>query len=248
MTSRRHARPRLGSLRKLPSTRLALIVPLEAELVRERRFLASMIDQSFDGVVATDERRRITVVNPAAEQLLALAEQAEERADKARLNNAGGAAQIASVVLVLVILLVTLEKYSRRRLRFFNMSGRHRPVPRQALTGLAGWAAFAACFLPFAIGFLLPASVIASHALGNAERWADPELLTALRNTLLVCGIAAVVTVLGGVFMVYGVRLSGHKLPRLLLHFGVYGADLSQIKLIGARDHRPYEIGPQVGH
>jgi PAS domain S-box-containing protein len=43
---------------------------LETELDRERRFLASMIDQSFDGVVATDEQRRITVVNPAAEQLL----------------------------------------------------------------------------------------------------------------------------------------------------------------------------------
>jgi iron(III) transport system permease protein len=48
-------------------------------------------------------------------------------------------------------------------------------------------------------------------------------LLTALRNTLLVCGIAAVVTVLGGVFMVYGVRLSGHKLPRLLLPLTTIG-------------------------
>jgi PAS domain S-box-containing protein len=43
---------------------------LESELIRERQFLASTIDQSFDGIVATDAVRRITVLNPAAEQLL----------------------------------------------------------------------------------------------------------------------------------------------------------------------------------
>jgi PAS domain S-box-containing protein len=43
---------------------------LETELIRERQFLASTIDQSFDGIVATDAKERITVVNPAAEHLL----------------------------------------------------------------------------------------------------------------------------------------------------------------------------------
>ena len=43
---------------------------LETELIRERQFLASTIDQSFDGIVATDAEDRITVVNPSAEQLL----------------------------------------------------------------------------------------------------------------------------------------------------------------------------------
>jgi PAS domain S-box-containing protein len=43
---------------------------LETELIRERQFLASTIDQSFDGIVATDAENRITVVNPAAEDLL----------------------------------------------------------------------------------------------------------------------------------------------------------------------------------
>ncbi|SDN37866.1 iron(III) transport system permease protein [Lutimaribacter pacificus] len=138
-------------------------------------------------------------------------------------NNAGGAAQIASVVLVLVILLVMLEKFSRRRLRFFNMSGRHRPVPKRHLAGGWGALASAACLLPFALGFVLPAWVITAHALGNADRWADPELLSALWNTLSVGGVAAVATVLAGVFMVYGVRLSGRSLPRLLLPLTTIG-------------------------
>lgn len=46
------------------------IQKLEVELLREQQFVASTIDQSFDGVVATDAERRITVLNPAAENLL----------------------------------------------------------------------------------------------------------------------------------------------------------------------------------
>jgi iron(III) transport system permease protein len=132
-------------------------------------------------------------------------------------NNAGGAAQIATVVLGLVIFLVTMEKVSRRKYQFFNLATRHRPPERAPLRGVAGWLAFLICFLPFAVGFVLPFGVILNHALANADRWTDPDLLRALGNTLRVGGIAAVLTVLAGVFMVYGVRLSGRSLPRLLL-------------------------------
>ena len=132
-------------------------------------------------------------------------------------NNAGGAAQIACVVLALVIFLVTLEKISRRRLRYFNMSTRARPVSRIDLTGGYGALACFACLVPFVVGFVLPAGVIFSHALDNADHWRDRDLLRALANTLTVGGIAAALTVLAAVFMVYGVRLSGRTLPRLLL-------------------------------
>lgn len=131
--------------------------------------------------------------------------------------NAGGAAQIASVVLFLVVLLVMLEKTSRRKMRYFNLSTRHRPVQRKALPGWAGWVAFAACALPFGVGFVLPAGVILSHALDNAGAWNDADLWKAGLNTLTVGGMAAAITVLAGVFLVYGVRLSGRRLPRLLL-------------------------------
>ncbi|MCT4558619.1 MAG: iron ABC transporter permease [Pelagimonas sp.] len=132
-------------------------------------------------------------------------------------NNAGGAAQISSVVLTLVILLVTLEKFSRRKMRFFNLSSRLRPIPRRVLPGARGWLAMFACLVPFALGFVLPTGVILSHALDNAGSWSEPALWRAGVNTLTVGGIAAVVTVLGGIFLVYGVRLSGAALPRLLL-------------------------------
>ncbi|WP_204114729.1 ABC transporter permease [Shimia biformata] len=138
-------------------------------------------------------------------------------------NNAGGAAQLSSVVLVLVVLLVTLEKSSRRRIKFFSLSSRHRPVQKTRLTGFAGWSATALCLFPFLVGFVLPMGVIMSHAVENAERWRDTELVAALWNTITVGGIAALVTVTLGVFLVYGVRLSGRTLPRLLMPLTTIG-------------------------
>lgn len=138
-------------------------------------------------------------------------------------NNAGGAAQIATTILVLVVLLVSLEKTSRRRIRFFSMSRQHRPVTRLPLQGARAWAATFACFIPFALGFLLPAGVIGWHAGNNASQWLDPGLISAFWNTLSVGGMAALLTVLGGIFMVYGVRLSGRALPRLMLPLTTIG-------------------------
>lgn len=132
-------------------------------------------------------------------------------------NNAGGAAQIASVILLLVVVLVVLEKVSRRRMRYYNLSTRHRGALRKTITGSRGWLAFAACALPFALGFVLPVAVLLSHAWDNTGVWSDAELWRAGFHTLSVGGIAALITVAGGVFMVYGVRLSGHRLPRMLL-------------------------------
>ena len=110
-----------------------------------------------------------------------------------------------------------LEKASRRKVRFFNLSRQYRPVERKRLVGWQGALALALCAVPFFMGFMLPAGVILNHALANAEAWADRDLLRALWNTVSVGGTAALVTVLAGVFMVYGARISGRRLPRMLM-------------------------------
>lgn len=132
-------------------------------------------------------------------------------------GSASGAAQIASLVLVLAVLLVTAEKLGRRRARFFGMGRAARRVTRTELSGWRGWAACTACALPFLLGFALPAGVLLAHALDEPAAWADPALRRALVNTVLVGGIAAFLCVMGGLVMVYGVRLTGRRIPILLL-------------------------------
>lgn len=138
-------------------------------------------------------------------------------------GNAAGAAQIAIVVLTLVLVLVTIEKSSRKRSRFFRMSHQQRPLERIALHGWQAGLATAACAVPVLIGFLVPVSVIATLAVRNATEWGDPKLLDALWNTLFVGSVAAVLTVSGALLLVYGVRLSGRWLPRILLPITTLG-------------------------
>ena len=137
-------------------------------------------------------------------------------------GNLGGAAQIACVVLSLIVILVTLEKISRRKSRFAAGARNQRPVSPTTLAGWHGWAATVVCLIPVLMGFVLPILVILSHTF-DAGEWAAPGLLSALFWTLLVCGAAAMITVLGGVFMVYGVRLSGKRLPAMLMPITALG-------------------------
>ena len=138
-------------------------------------------------------------------------------------NNAGGAAQIALVVLALVLMLVLIERAGRRGARFYRLGRATRPIDRPKLPRTAGWAATAFCLGPFSIGFVLPVGVMLWHALRRPEVWLAPGLMPALANTLSVAGVAAVVTVTGAVFLVYGVRLSGRMLPRRVLPLTTLG-------------------------
>jgi len=138
-------------------------------------------------------------------------------------NNAGGAAQIAGVVLLLVLLLVGLEKSSRRNQRFHEGARHKRPIVQIPLQGTRGWLATLFCTLPFLGGFVLPVGVMLSHALRNTDYWSNPALGRALWNTISVGGGAAVVTVTAAVFLVYGVRLTGRRLPRLVMPITTIG-------------------------
>ena len=132
-------------------------------------------------------------------------------------GNAGGAAQISSVILVMILFLMGMEKVSRRRMRFFNPPRHSRPITKIELTGVQGLLATLFCAVPFALGFALPTAVIGYHAADATSGWLAPGLLRALGHTLSAGGIAAFVTVTAALFLVYGVRLSGKQLPRLLL-------------------------------
>ncbi len=131
--------------------------------------------------------------------------------------NAGGAAQIAVVMLGLVLFLAVVEKLSRRRRRFHNISARRVPVKPVQLRGGRAVLAALACTLPVLFGFVLPFGVILSHALDNPESWVDQDLWQAIFNTVILAGSAAIITILGALFLVYGARQTRGRLLRILI-------------------------------
>ncbi len=132
-------------------------------------------------------------------------------------NNAGGAAQIAGVILMLILILVATERISRNNARFHRQSRSSRPISPTTLHGVRAWIATALCTMPFCVGFAFPVAVMTGHTLRHPEVWAAPGLAEAAFNTLLIGGLAAGVTVGAAMLLVYGVRLAGRGLTRLVL-------------------------------
>ncbi len=160
-------------------------------------------------------------------------------------RNAGGAAQIACVILLIVVLLALWERFGRRNARYHQSARQPRPIQRQRLRLLPGLLAALFCSIPFALGFLLPAGVILTYALAYPRAWVTPGLAQAAWHTVSLGAIAALLTVGLSLVMVYGTRLSGRALPRLLLPvttvgYAAPGAVLAVGILIplAALDHR----------
>ena len=160
-------------------------------------------------------------------------------------GNAGGAAQIAGVIMTLIFLLVAMERISRRNARFHRPARHARPIEPQTLTGWRAALAFGLCLMPFLFGFVLPVGVMLTHAFDRPDVWIAPGLGSAALNTLIVGGTAALITVGAALFLVYGVRMAGRGLARLilpvtLLGYAAPGAVLAVGLLVplAALDHR----------
>jgi iron(III) transport system permease protein len=138
-------------------------------------------------------------------------------------GNAGGAAQIAGVIMTLIFLLVAMERISRRNARFHRPARHARPIEPQTLTGWRAALAFGLCMVPFLFGFVLPVGVMLTHAFDRPDVWIAPGLGSAALNTLIVGGTAALVTVGAALFLVYGVRMAGRGLARLILPVTLLG-------------------------
>lgn len=138
-------------------------------------------------------------------------------------NNAGGAAQISGVILTVILVLVGLERAGRRNARFHRPSRAVRPVEPVLLTGGKAWLATLACVFPFSLGFVLPVSVMVWHAAATPEVWGAPGLMQALGNTLFAGGIAASLTVGAALALVYGLRLAGRGMAKVVLPLTTLG-------------------------
>lgn len=160
-------------------------------------------------------------------------------------GNAGGAAQIAGVILFLILLLVGLERAGRGGARFHRLGRAAQALQPQPIAGRKRWYATLLCLVPFTGGFVLPVGVMLVHAAAAPEGWLAPGLFDALLNTLVVGGLAALVTVGAAIFLVYALRMKGSPaartlLPLTLIGYAAPGAVLALGLLLplAALDHR----------
>ncbi|WP_230971676.1 ABC transporter permease [Nitrogeniibacter aestuarii] len=124
------------------------------------------------------------------------------------LGDRTAAAQLSGVLLSFVIFVLVLEHMSRGRARFNDTSRQRRPGFGQRLSVMAGWGAFAVCFLPLLLGFLLPAGLLLKMAFNEGDAQFGPRFIGLAANSFTLASVTAVIGVVLALLLAYAQRLS----------------------------------------
>jgi iron(III) transport system permease protein len=122
------------------------------------------------------------------------------------MGETAAALQLAGWLFVVVCLLVVAEQFARRGQRF-NPISRQRQSSRTVLRGWSGWLAFALCFMPVALGLIVPIAALTSMALRDGETPLSPAFLALVLNSAWVAGVAALLCAGGALWLAYAERL-----------------------------------------
>lgn len=139
------------------------------------------------------------------------------------MNNAAGAAQLATASLAFVLTLIGIERYSRRKQRYYQTSSKFHSISSYPLTRGKSFLAFLSCLLPIALGFLIPAGVLLVYATRFYEESLSANFLLYARNSLILSSLSATLAALLGLFLAYGVRLSGNRVVLAAARFASIG-------------------------
>ena len=139
------------------------------------------------------------------------------------LGDVGAAAQLSAVLLGFVALLLIAEQASRGRARYHHTSGRYRALPSYRLRGLRGWLAAAACLLPLALGFLLPALQLGAWTAETWRETLDAHFAGLAWNSFRLAALTALLAVAVALLLAYSLRLGVGPLGRAAARVAALG-------------------------
>ena len=127
------------------------------------------------------------------------------------LGDYNSAAKMASLLLFFVFLLIMMERISRKKAKYHNISGKLTSFSEYNLHGFKALGAFAVCSIPVFLGFFLPATQLLLWAF---ETWSDmvnDSFLELVRNSFFLGLGAALISVILALFLGYGMRIMPGK-------------------------------------
>ncbi|MHA7852074.1 ABC transporter permease [Roseovarius sp.] len=133
------------------------------------------------------------------------------------LGDRAAAAQLSLCLLSFALLLAGLERAQRGKARTAGQGARFETMERPELTGAAGWMATAFCLAPVALGFLIPVVMLGFMAVGSGQNLFDSRYLSLMQNSVLLAGVAAVLTVIGAVLIGFRARTRPDRRSRLMV-------------------------------
>ena len=144
------------------------------------------------------------------------------------------ATQLASILLLCVFAVILIERYSRRSVKYQNLTHSKKNW-RYPLAGTKSLLALLFCSAPIALGFIIPAIQLSSWSIHTAPNIIDSSFFTLIFNTILLAIIVALIVVCAATLFTYGKRVStnyfvpyavnmsamGYAVPGIIIAVGV---------------------------
>ncbi|MDX1711749.1 MAG: iron ABC transporter permease [Rhodovibrionaceae bacterium] len=121
------------------------------------------------------------------------------------------AAQLSAVLLGFVAFVLLIERLSRGRARFYNTTTKYQRLPDYPLRGWRAAGVIAACTLPVALGFVLPAAILLHMSLDLDVSPFTGRFMDLALNSFTLAAITSALAVTLALMMAYGLRLNPHR-------------------------------------
>jgi iron(III) transport system permease protein len=117
------------------------------------------------------------------------------------------AAQLALCLLSFALFLAVIERTQRGRAKYHRPGKSDMSMPPAELVGWRAGLALALCLTPVVLGFALPATILFEMGLGSEQDLLSSRYAGFIRNSVLLAGTAAIVTVTAAVSIGFYQRL-----------------------------------------
>ncbi len=132
------------------------------------------------------------------------------------------ASQLASILIILIFVLIFLEQHFRSRMRYAeNKKSQH--ANRIKLTGWRSWSVASFVFTVLFFAFLLPVTQLGVWSIQSLTQDFDQRYLEFLWHSLLLSGLAALLTCSIAILMVYAVRRHPDGITRTAVRIATIG-------------------------
>ena len=138
-------------------------------------------------------------------------------------NNLGGASQIALVLIGLIATLLMLERYSRRNIRVDKKSNRDGAAGLQKLGFGKSILAITICTIPVLFGFIMPVSIMLSHAVRLESFLELKDFVEAAYHSIWVAGFAGILTISAAMIVIFAIQILPNEWRRVLAQISMLG-------------------------
>ena len=133
------------------------------------------------------------------------------------------AAQLSAILLLFVFAAMLMEQWSRGRARYYQVTGRDRLSRGIQLRGMSAVLAVIACFVPLALGFLVPSAQLVLWTIESWSEVIDKRFIEYAWHSVSLAALTSALALFLALALRYSLRIGGGWGSRLCIRFAGLG-------------------------